>query len=100
MTDENRVTTFDVLRLLPEEQPQAYLQLPEDERAWRGRYFLMVTAMGSSEEYAWFHALNRDAEHVAGVKALVERTPDYEIVEALKLRAAERQTLPADGRPN
>lgn len=83
----------DVLRLLPEERPAAYTNLPPDEQAWRGRYFLMVYAMDASEEFAWANALN-DREGDAANKALVERTPDFQIVEALRLRNADRATLP------
>lgn len=87
---------FDVLRLLPEERPAEFDRLPTDEQAWRGRYFLMVYALDASEHLAWASALDEDPEAAADVKALVERTPDYQIVEALRLKNADGRGVTPD----
>ena len=88
--------TFDVLRLLPEERPLGYDRLSDDEKAVRGRYFLMVYAMGASEPYAWFNALSAQPEHNREMRAIVATVNDADILAALRDRDdPARPELPA-----
>ncbi len=42
--------------------PVAFRALDPTERAWRGRYLLMVAAMGASPIFAWANALASDVD--------------------------------------
>ena len=62
--------------------PLAFSNLPSNERRWRGRYALMVLAIGGSPAYAWANALAgrvRDPDFAA----LVASLPDADIQRAL-----------------
>lgn len=68
--------------------PLAFRNLPPTERSWRGRYALMVLAMGASPAYAWANALAREvpdpdfAAFVAGVAdADIQRALDNQGVD-------------------
>jgi hypothetical protein len=80
-----------LLRLLPAEMPLAFLALPPEEQAWRGRYFLMVWAADFPEHYAWAHAMQ--LTHAAEVKKLVESIDDRDIVEQVQMRIEHDQLL-------
>jgi hypothetical protein len=46
-----------ILALFEERGPLAYRALPPEERAWRGRYVLMVATLGGSAAFAWANGL-------------------------------------------
>lgn len=73
-------------RRLPKDRPASFELLDDDEKRVRGRYFLMVYAMGASVEYAWFHAMSEEADHSREMRTIVDSTADEEIDEALRLR--------------
>lgn len=78
-----------MLALLPAERPLAFDRLPFEEQQWRGRCFLMIYSGTGNLAYAWFTAL-KEEEDDATAKAIVEATPDNEIVSALLgLQAAQ-----------
>jgi hypothetical protein len=71
------------LDALAERGPLAYQRLPPGERAWRGRYLLMVVSMGASGVFGWENALNDDPVAAAEVRELVAATSDRRIAEEL-----------------
>lgn len=76
-----------VLRLLPEDPPKWFVDLPEPERHWRGRIMLMVYAMGYPEEYAWWHASQTEPDyHVAFLKQQQSVISDEAIIGAVRQR--------------
>jgi hypothetical protein len=77
--------TNPLLALLPDEIPSAFLALPPEEEAWRGRYFLMVWAADFPEHFAWAAAMVNGTE-ATETKALVESVDDAHIVEQVRLR--------------
>ena len=80
-----------LLQLLPDEVPIAFLALPPEEQAWRGRYFLMVWAADFPEHYAWAHAMQET--DAAEVKKLVESIEDQNIVDQVQMRVEHDQLL-------
>lgn len=76
----------DILNLIPKERPTTFDQLSDEEKRVRGRYFLMVYAMGASVEYAWFHALDASPQHSTEMRAIVGETIDEDIEQALGAR--------------
>lgn len=81
------MATVDVMSMIPAENtPREFTMLSDDEKAIRGRYFLMVYAMGASIEYAWFHALDGEPAHSAEMRTVVAGTDDSEIADALANR--------------
>jgi hypothetical protein len=83
--------TLDVLRHLPDEVATRFAALPQDERAWRGRFFLIANPAGYRGPLAWVLALRGDHELEAFARETVERTPDAEI---------ERMVADADASQN
>jgi hypothetical protein len=75
-----------ILRLLPTDLPPAYLILSDEEKAWRGRAFLMTWALGGSVAMAWVTALHDDPEHVADLKGLAAEADDNVIRDAVAAR--------------
>jgi hypothetical protein len=72
----------EILASLFEVGPREFAYLTTSERAWRGRYFMMVRSMGASAEYAWWNALSLGLDHGAQVRQLVEDTDDSDILAA------------------
>lgn len=81
-----------VLRFLPAERPAAFDRLPERERAWRGRTFLMMTSAGYEPVHAWFFALLERPDWVHYARdEMVGGTPDSEILKMVETAAWYRQ---------
>jgi hypothetical protein len=73
-----------ILERLAQLGPMAYRALDPTEQAWRGRYLLMVAAIGASPVFAWANALARDVDgSAAAMMQLVERTTDKMIAGAI-----------------
>ena len=65
--------------------PGAYQRLAQSERAWRGRYCLMIASLGHLPSLAWGASLAPD--HLgseAEMQALVDATDDSEIAATLR----------------
>lgn len=77
---------MDPLRLLPQEVPNQYAMLSDEEKAVRGRYFLLVFSMGAGVEYAWFNALSAEPQHNAEMKVILSTITDDAIIEAVRNR--------------
>lgn len=74
--------TDPILRLIPTDTaPASFLAMPNDEQAWRGRYFLMTWWLTHDVTYAWALALMADPVHG---KAVVAQTEDDAIIAAMK----------------
>lgn len=79
-----------LLRRIPGEWPQAFHRLSVEERAWRGRAFLVVYVLTGSLPFAWAYALDDDPDHVAECRAVVATIPDAAIRDGLdSLRTGE-----------
>lgn len=71
-----------ILRLIPTETaPSSFLAMPNDEQAWRGRYFLMAWWLTHDVTQAWWAALSIDAEQG---RATVAGTEDEAIIAGMK----------------
>lgn len=65
-----------VLRLIPEEgMPDAFLRLPPDEQARRGRLWITLFGMGYEPIYAWWFALS-DESDIGEAFAKIAEVPD------------------------
>lgn len=65
-----------MIALLERRGPLAYRALPPRERAWRGRYMLMVASLGASPALAWAAALAaRDEDGTAVGIVELDETP-------------------------
>lgn len=74
--------TDPVLRLIPTEgMPDSFRVMPEEEQAWRGRYFLMTWVLSHHTAYAWSIAL---AEPEETGKATVAGIEDDAILAGLR----------------
>jgi hypothetical protein len=74
-----------LLERLAHEGPRSYAALPPAERAWRGRYLLMVAALGASPIFAWANALAPDVDgSAAETRLLVKAASDAAITEAFR----------------
>lgn len=78
-----------VLRLLPEEVPDAFRKLPYDEQRIRGRWFLMVWTMYRDIPYSWFHALATEAEHTKSMHETIKTVDDGLILAAVRAANAD-----------
>jgi hypothetical protein len=75
-----------ILDRLAERGPLAYRLLSPEERAWRGRYALMVASIGASALIAWAAALDPVDRSARQARVLVEGTSDLQLM--LGLRAS------------
>ena len=84
-----------LLRALDERGPLSYRAMPREERSWRGRYALMVAAMGASPAFVWANALAPDFGGSAQViRALVEETSDSAILMTFSIGGSIEALLP------
>jgi hypothetical protein len=88
-------TTDPVLHLLPAELPDAFLALPAEEQAWRGRFFLIASSVtfGADDAMLWFQTLLTWPQEIAWMKAAVAAVPDAEIPKMVEGRRAFEQAL-------
>lgn len=85
--------TDPIMRLLPDERPQAFDLLDPKNQKVRGRYFLMTWAYTGSEPYSWFMALQVEPDNIKAIADLVAATPDERIAQAVRWRLDDQ----ADG---
>jgi hypothetical protein len=72
---------------LPTSRPQTFDALPREDRSLRGRYFLMVWAVGASTPFAWAVAMSTP---VRDLREVVTQVPDSMIRAALLDSELER----------
>jgi hypothetical protein len=84
--DDLDIVDRELPALLPDELSSMFRRLGSAEQRVRGRYFLMVYAMGASIDYAWFNAMNREPEHFEAIREIVDGVDDGEIRHALRHR--------------
>lgn len=66
----------EILALFAARGPLAYRALPPEERAWRGRYVLMVASLGGSPAFAWANGLGViDVDGMAKTITELDATP-------------------------
>ncbi|HEY8870007.1 MAG TPA: hypothetical protein VIM30_11555 [Candidatus Limnocylindrales bacterium] len=84
-----------VLHLLPAELPDAFLALPAEEQAWRGRFFLIASSVtfGADDAMLWFQTLLTWPQEIAWMKAAVAAVPDSEIPKMVEGRRAFEHAL-------
>lgn len=73
-----------MLALLPPEPPWGFQRLPPEERAWRGRVFLIAFVMTDNEAFSWSLALTRDPVAAENNRLDVLHTRDEVIVRGLR----------------
>jgi hypothetical protein len=84
-----------VLHLLPAELPDAFLALPAEEQAWRGRFFLIASSVtfGADDAMLWFQTLLTWPQEIAWMRAAVAAVPDAEIPKIVEGRRAFEHAL-------
>jgi hypothetical protein len=78
--------------LLPIEHPAAFDLLPDAERRWRLRAFLVASAAGQTEADCWATALHDGEAHVARFKVFLAGTEDDDLRTAVAVQAIARIT--------
>lgn len=74
-----------VMRLIPDDPPEAFLALDTPEQARRGRLWITLYGAGFEPVYAWWFALSPEAE-IAEALATVATVPDDHFPEMMKGR--------------
>ena len=81
----------EILALFDERGPLAYRALPPEERAWRGRYVLMVASLGGSPAFAWANGLGVvDAD---GTAHSIAELDDGPVLAALVMNGVDVEDL-------
>ncbi|HEY8868659.1 MAG TPA: hypothetical protein VIM30_04650 [Candidatus Limnocylindrales bacterium] len=91
-----RTSTADpVLHLLPARLPDAFLALPAEEQAWRGRFFLIASSVtfGADIAMLWFQTLLTWPQEIAWMKEAVAAVPGSEIPKMVEGRRAFEHAL-------
>jgi hypothetical protein len=74
--------------------PLAYQRLPALERAWRGRYCLMIASLGHEPSLAWGASLAPDQlGSDAVIQAVVVATDDADIAATLRTHGIQVDEL-------
>ena len=82
--------TDPVLRLIdPEEMPNSFLVLSDEEQHWRGRLYLIILWGVHHKPYAWIHALQPGPPTTTEYRAGVEAYPDELHLAKMRGYAAE-----------
>ena len=79
------------LSLLPDELPFTFTELPAEERAWRGRLFLMVWILYGHKAYSWWVALASDRDWESNMRQVVSEASDDFLAEAFAVAWEERR---------
>ena len=81
--------------------PLAYRALSAEERAWRGRYLLMVAAVGASPTFAWANALAPVVnDSTTDIRAIVRAVPDEVLIDQIHRTGVRiEDLLPYDEEP-
>ena len=80
-----------LVALLELRGPLAYRGLPPAERAWRGRYALMVASLGASPAFAWASALAAVGDDETG--ALINGLDETPLLAALIFNGVDVEDL-------
>lgn len=79
-----------VLKLLPDELPLTFQAFAAEERAWRGRLFLMVWILFGDQAYSWSMALATGHTWEGDMRRTVAETSDEFLAEAFAVAWEER----------
>jgi hypothetical protein len=82
--------TDPVLKLIdPEEMPDSFILLSDEEQRWRGRVYLMVLWLYHHKAYSWSAALTDGPPATTEWRRIAEATPDERILASMRGYAAE-----------